>query len=173
MARNSFENLCFFSCYTFSNTFFITTYGSFFIPVIGKVFGTDKNFDKEQQSNLKLLETGNLNDIKGIQGKYIEVLRYCLDNPKKLIVLTITSLISIQIFYSKFGKGFEFFPPIEPDYAEVVIHARGNFSRIEKDKIVNQVEKEVLKNKSIENIYSEAVLLKVIIVMSQRTLLAQ
>ena len=132
----------------------------FFIPVIGKVFGTDKNFDKEQQSNLKLLETGNLNDIKGIQGKYIEVLRYCLDNPKKLIVLTITSLISIQIFYSKFGKGFEFFPPIEPDYAEVVIHARGNFSKIEKDKIVNQVEKEVLKNKSIENIYSRSGLIK-------------
>ncbi len=132
----------------------------FFIPVIGKVFGTDKNFDKEQQSNLKLLETGNLNDIKGIQGKYIEVLRYCLDNPKKLIVLTITSLISIQIFYSKFGKGFEFFPPIEPDYAEVVIHARGNFSAIEKDKIVNQVEKEVLKNKSIENIYSRSGLIK-------------
>ena len=132
----------------------------FFIPVIGKVFGTDKNFDKEQQSNLKLLETGNLNDIKGIQGKYIEVLRYCLDNPKKLIVLTITSLISIQIFYSKFGKGFEFFPPIEPDYAEVVIHARGNFSAIEKDKIVNQVEKEVLKNKSIENIYSRSGLIE-------------
>ena len=85
---------------------FITSYGSFFIPVIGKIFGTDKNFDKDQQSNLKLLETGNLNDIKGIQGKYIEVLRYCLDNPKKLIALTIVSLISIQIFYGKFGKGF-------------------------------------------------------------------
>ena len=35
-------------------------------------------------------------------------------------------------------KVLEFFPPIEPDYAEVVIHARGNFSAIEKDKIVNQ-----------------------------------
>ena len=132
----------------------------FFIPVIGKIFGTDKNFDKEQQNNLKLLETGNLNDIKGIQGKYIEVLRYCLDNPKKLIALTIVSLISIQIFYGKFGKGFEFFPPIEPDYAEVVIHARGNFSAIEKDKIVNQIEKEILKNKNIENIYSRSGMVK-------------
>ena len=68
-----------------------------------------------------------MNNIKGIQGKYIKVLRYCLDNPKKLIALTFVSLISIQVFYGKFGKGFEFFPPIEPDYAEVVIHARGNF----------------------------------------------
>ena len=132
----------------------------FFIPVIGKIFGTDKNFDKDQQNNLKLLETGNLNDIKGIQGKYIEVLRFCLDNPKKLIALTIVSLISIQIFYGKFGKGFEFFPPIEPDYAEVVIHARGNFSALEKDKIVNQIEKEILKNKNIENLYSRSGMVK-------------
>ena len=131
-----------------------------FIPVIGKIFGTDKNFNKDQQNNLKLLETGNLNDIKGIQGKYIEVLRYCLDNPKKLIALTFVSLISIQIFYGKFGKGFEFFPPIEPDYAEVVIHARGNFSAIEKDKIVNQIEKEILKNKNIENLYSRSGMVK-------------
>ena len=132
----------------------------FFIPVIGKIFGTDKNFNKDQQNNLKLLETGNLNDIKGIQGKYIEVLRYCLDNPKKLITLTFALLISIQVFYGKFGKGFEFFPPIEPDYAEVVIHARGNFSAIEKDKIVNQIEKEILKNKNIENLYSRSGMVK-------------
>ena len=132
----------------------------FFIPVIGKIFGTDKNFNKDQQNNLKLLETGNLNNIKGIQGKYIKVLRYCLDNPKKLIALTFVSLISIQIFYGKFGKGFEFFPPIEPDYAEVVIHARGNFSAIEKDKIVNQIEKEILKNKNIENLYSRSGMVK-------------
>ena len=131
-----------------------------FIPVIGKIFGTDKNFNKDQQNNLKLLETRKLNDIKGIQGKYIEVLRYCLDNPKKLIALTFVSLISIQIFYGKFGKGFEFFPPIEPDYAEVVIHARGNFSAIEKDKIVNQIEKEILKNKNIENLYSRSGMVK-------------
>ena len=131
-----------------------------FIPVIGKIFGTDKTLNKKDHSNLKLLETGNLSEIKGLQGKYISLLRYCLDNPKKLIVFTFTFLIFIQIFYGKFGKGFEFFPPIEPDYAEVVIHARGNFSAIEKDKIVNQVENEILKNKYIENIYSRSGIIK-------------
>ena len=57
-------------------------------------------------------------------------------------------------------KALNFFPPIEPDYAEVVIHARGNFSAIEKDKIVNQVENEILKNEYIENIYSRSGLIK-------------
>ena len=42
----------------------------------------------------------------------------------------------------------------------MVIHARGNFSALEKDKIVNQIEKEILKNKNIENIYSRSGMVK-------------
>ena len=61
-----------------------------------------------------------------MQGKYIILMKYCLENPKKLILLTLVFLVFIQLVYSKLGKGFEFFPPIEPDYAEIVIHARGN-----------------------------------------------
>ena len=85
---------------------------------------------------------------------------YTLENPKKLIFLTITILIFIQTAYLKLGKGFEFFPPIEPDYAEIVIHARGNFSALEKDSIVKKIEKEVLKNLSIKNIYSRSGIVK-------------
>ena len=54
-------------------------------------------------------------------------MEYSLENPKKLILLSFTILIMIQTIYIKFGKGFEFFPPIEPDYAEIVIHAREKF----------------------------------------------
>ena len=131
-----------------------------FIPVIGRIFGIDKNKNIQINNNFKLLESGDLSQIKGLQGKYINILKFSLDNPKKLITLSILTLILIQVFYGKFGKGFEFFPPIEPDYAEIVIHARGNFSAIEKDKIVNQIENEVLKNKFIKNIYSRSGLIK-------------
>ena len=54
----------------------------------------------------------------------------------------------------------EYFPPIEPDYAEIVIHARGNFSPIEKDKIVKNVEEEIIKNKFVRNIYSRSGFIK-------------
>ena len=121
-----------------------------FIPVIGRIFGIDKNKNIQINNNFKLLESGDLSQIKGLQGKYINILKFSLDNPKKLITLSILTLILIQVFYGKFGKGFEFFPPIEPDYAEIVIHARGNFSAIEKDKIVNQIENEVLKINSLK-----------------------
>jgi len=127
-----------------------------FIPVIGKIFGNDRPYSKKEMENLNLLENGELKKISGLQGKYIKFMRYSLDNPGKFIFLSIVILILIQVIYARFGKGFEFFPPIEPDYAEIVIHAKGNFSAIEKDKIVSKVESEVLKNKFIKNIYSRS-----------------
>ena len=75
-------------------------------------------------------------------------------HPAKIVLGTLFLLISIQIIYSKLGKGFEFFPPIEPDYAEIVVHARGNLSVYDKDKIIKDIEEITLKNKYISNIYS-------------------
>ena len=131
-----------------------------FIPVVGQIIGNDKEVSQKKIKNLNLLENGDLSKIKGIQGRYLNFMDYTLENPKKLIFLTITVLIFIQTIYLKLGKGFEFFPPIEPDYAEIVIHARGNFSALEKDKIVKKIEKEVLKNQSIKNIYSRSGIVK-------------
>ena len=131
-----------------------------FIPVVGQIIGNDKEVSQKKMKNLNLLENGDLSKIKGIQGRYLNFMDYTLENPKKLIFLTITVLIFIQTIYLKLGKGFEFFPPIEPDYAEIVIHARGNFSALEKDNIVKKIEKEVLKNLSIKNLYSRSGIVK-------------
>ena len=127
-----------------------------FIPTLGSIFGTDKSLSNESKKNLNLLESGDLGNVGGMQGKYIILMKYCLANPKKLILLTLVFLVFIQLVYSKLGKGFEFFPPIEPDYAEIVIHARGNLSPVEKDQIVKDVENEILKNIYIRNIYSRS-----------------
>ena len=127
-----------------------------FIPTIGGLFGNDKPNSMNDVKNLNLLENGDLNKIKGLQGHYIKLIKYSLDNPKKLIMLTLIFLVFVQALYLRFGKGFEFFPPIEPEYAEIVIHARGNFSAIEKDKIVKDVEKKIISNKFIRNIYSRS-----------------
>ena len=108
--------------------------------------------------NLNLLENGDLSKIKGIQGRYLNFMDYTLENPKKLIFLHYSpNFYPNNIF--KIGKGFEFFPPIEPDYAEIVIHARGNFSASEKDNIVKKIERS-FKNSSIKNIYSRSGIVK-------------
>jgi len=131
-----------------------------FIPVIGGLSGSDKPQSFSEEKNLTLLESGDLDKIKGVQGQYIKLIKICLNHPKKLILTTIFFLISIQFLYGKFGKGFEFFPPIEPDYAEVIIHARGNLSPLEKDTIVKKVEQKILENKYIKNMYSRSGFIK-------------
>ena len=115
-----------------------------FIPTIGGIFGFDKTLSKQNIKNLNLLEKGDLNQITGLQAKYIKIIEYSLDNPKKLLLLTLVFLFFIQLLYVRFGKGIEYFPAIEPDYAEIVIHARGNFSPNEKDQIVKKIEKRLL-----------------------------
>ena len=127
-----------------------------FIPVLGSFFGSDKTKTTIERKNLMLLESGNLSDIKGIQKHYMRILNLCLNNPYKVLGFTLFLLLFIQIAYSKIGKGVEFFPPIEPDYAEVVIHARGNLSAQDKDKIVKKVEAIINNDEFIANSYSHS-----------------
>ena len=127
-----------------------------FIPTIGGIFGFDKSLNQQNLKNLTLLESGDLNQIKGLQSKYIKIMRYSLDNPKKLITLTLVFLVFTQFLYMRYGKGVEYFPPIEPDYAEIVVHARGNYSQIEKDEILKKVENTIIENQYIRNLYSRS-----------------
>ena len=127
-----------------------------FIPTIGGIFGFDKSLNQQNLKNLTLLESGDLNQIKGLQAKYIKIIRYSLDNPKKLITLTLVFLVFTQFLYMRYGKGVEYFPPIEPDYAEIVVHARGNYSPIEKDEILKKVENTIIENQYIRNLYSRS-----------------
>ena len=67
-----------------------------FIPTVGGIFGHDTSLSKQNQKNLNLLESGNLREVRGIQSKYIQLIEYSLDNPKKLIILTFSFLSFYQ-----------------------------------------------------------------------------
>ena len=45
-------------------------------------------------------------------------------------------MIAVQTAYGKFGRGVEFFPNVEPDYGQVLVHARGNISLDEKNRLM-------------------------------------
>ena len=48
--------------------------------------------------------------------------------------LAVLLLIVVQVAYGKFGRGVEFFPAVEPDYGQAIIHARGNISLDENER---------------------------------------
>ena len=65
-------------------------------------------------------------------------------------------LIGVPILYGKVGKGVEFFPNVEPDQGVVLVHARGNLSLAEKDRLVRAVEARILPMKELSSVYARS-----------------
>src|SRR3954471_1927444 len=89
-------------------------------------------------------------------GLYMRTVRLALHNPGITLLLALMLLIGVQMSYGKYGRGVEFFPKVEPDYGQVVIHARGNLSLDEKDRFVRTVEDRVLKFPGLKTVYTRA-----------------
>jgi multidrug efflux pump len=90
------------------------------------------------------------------RGLYMGTVRLALRHPGTTLVLAVMLLVGVQMAYGKFGRGVEFFPKVEPDYGQVIIHARGNLSLDEKDRLVRQVEDRVLKFAGLQTVYTRA-----------------
>ena len=60
----------------------------------------------------------------------------------------------VQVGYAKFGNGVEFFPAVEPDYGQVIVHARGNLALDEKNRFLAEAEKRVLEAKGLKTVYT-------------------
>jgi len=87
-------------------------------------------------------------------GPYMRTVRLALRHPGMTLLLALGLLISVQMAYGRYGRGVEFFPKVEPDYGQVIIHARGNLSLSEKDRYVRAVEERVLKFDGLATVYS-------------------
>ncbi|MEO8667274.1 MAG: efflux RND transporter permease subunit, partial [Bauldia sp.] len=87
---------------------------------------------------------------------YIRVVKVAIHHPGAVILLALGLLVGVVYAYSQLGKGVEFFPDVEPDTAVVLVHARGNMSLIEKDRLVRQVEATMLDMNELETIYARS-----------------
>ncbi len=58
---------------------------------------------------------------------YMRLVKRAIARPGTTIMIAIAALVAIQVTYGRFGKGVEFFPDVEPDFGQVVIHAAAIF----------------------------------------------
>lgn len=126
-----------------------------FVPTLGAVFGKAGTVNSKTLKALAAAESGDIRDIGGSTGWYVRFLSFALRHPMKVVFLAVVTLISVQVYYAKNGNGVEFFPEVEPEMALAYIHARGNMSTLEKDELVQAVEREVLKLNDFSSIYSK------------------
>jgi multidrug efflux pump len=126
-----------------------------FVPTLGSLFGSTGNMTSEARRNLAAAETGDLNTVTGLTGKYIRFLQKSLQRPWLNVAGVTVVLVSIYIAFGMFGRGVELFPDVEPEFANLDIRARGDLSTAEKDVLVRQVEAYVLDLDEVESVYSK------------------
>ncbi|HHZ07952.1 MAG TPA: efflux RND transporter permease subunit [Rhizobiales bacterium] len=87
-------------------------------------------------------------------GWYMAVVKKAVRFPKTVLLLTVGLLVGVQVAYSNYGAGVEFFPSVEPDYGLLYVHARGNLSLAEMDAATRQAEEKLLGWPGIKSVYT-------------------
>jgi multidrug efflux pump len=115
-----------------------------FVPTLGALFGKPGAVDRRMVDQMAAMETGDIREIRGFTGIYIRLLGAALRHPAKIVFLAVATLVAAWVLYANFGRGFEFFPKVEPDRAVMKVFARGNLSVDEKSALVGEVEQRIL-----------------------------
>ncbi|OOZ41477.1 MFS transporter [Solemya pervernicosa gill symbiont] len=116
-----------------------------FIPVLGGVT-TPHNEERQIRKNPE----GRMTQI------YAELLAKLLRHPGKVLLVALMAMIGSYTAYGTHGHGVEFFPDVEPEFAQVHIRARGDLSIHEKDALVREVESRILDMKSLKSVYARS-----------------
>ncbi|MHA1572822.1 MAG: efflux RND transporter permease subunit, partial [Alphaproteobacteria bacterium] len=77
--------------------------------------------------------------------------------PARTFGVAMLFIVGVFVTYGMLGKGVEFFPKSEPDFAQVQIRARGDLSVSEKDAIVRQVEARIHGLAGIRTVYTRTI----------------
>ena len=112
----------------------------FFTPTLGALLGRASPVPHDERAKER--------------GLYMRTVKAVLHHPGTTLAATLLLLFAVVGAYGMFGHGVEFFPDVEPDYGQVIVHGRGNLSLDEKDTAVRQVEKTVLKTPGLQTVYT-------------------
>ncbi|MET4001213.1 efflux RND transporter permease subunit [Marinobacterium sp. MBR-109] len=114
-----------------------------FLPVMGQASGGGRL--PPQKSHSSRLGRG-----------YRRTLSFLLARPGQTLLAMLLAMLLIYAFYGRFNHGVEFFPDVEPESAQVLIHARGDLSVYERDTLVKGVEQRLLGMSEVEVLYARS-----------------
>jgi multidrug efflux pump len=126
-----------------------------FVPTLGSIFGRTGANTEEARHNLAAAETGDLDEVTGLTGTYIQFLKRTLHRPWLNVAAVSGLLVVVYLAFFMFGKGIEYFPEVEQPFGLVDIRARGDLSTTERDQLVRQVEERVLGMPEIKFLYAK------------------
>jgi multidrug efflux pump len=127
-----------------------------FVPVLGSIFGKATATDPETMRRLNASEGGDLRDLGGLTGAYVRLLDKVLHRPALTAMAAVLIAVGAYWAYGAFGRGVEFFPSVEPERAQLHVHARGDHSIRERDALVQEVEARVVGLDGIRQVYARS-----------------
>ncbi|ASM74840.1 MULTISPECIES: efflux RND transporter permease subunit [Roseobacteraceae] len=127
-----------------------------FIPVVGGIIGKKPPQSAKAKQALQAAESGDPRDLGGFAGGYVRVLQFAILRPWATLIMAVSFLLAGFSAYGQFGNGISFFPSVEPDFAQVQVRARDNFSIYEKDALVREVEERLYKYSEIASVYARS-----------------
>jgi len=129
-----------------------------FVPNLGALIGRAENTDPAKMKVLSAAEGGDLRQLGGFLGWYVRLLDRLVRRPGTVAAMAVVVAVAAYTAYGAFGRGVEFFPEVEPQQAQLHVHARGDFSIRERDALVREVENRILGVDGIEQIYTRTAL---------------
>lgn len=128
------------------------------IPVAGGLIGKRQPQSAKAKAALHAAENGDPRDMGGFTGAYVRLLAWAIVRPATTLLLAVALLLGGFGMYGQFGKGISFFPSVEPDFMQVQVRARDNFSIFERDALVRAVEERLLGYDEIASIYARSMM---------------
>ncbi|MGB0343686.1 MAG: efflux RND transporter permease subunit [Parvibaculales bacterium] len=127
-----------------------------FLPVIGGLFGKSEQEGDELLSSLSGEKRINVRDMKGMTGRYLRLLKMCMNWPLTTIATAVALLTTVVILFGEYNNGVEFSGSIEPHQVNVLVKGRGNLSVEEADFATKLVESIILDIPGVDNAFSQA-----------------
>ncbi|MEA2120400.1 efflux RND transporter permease subunit [Halovibrio sp. HP20-50] len=87
---------------------------------------------------------------------YRHLLARLLMHPAWVLLVTVLLMALLYTGYARFNHGVDFFPNVEPDSAQVLVRARGDFSVQETDAIVQRVEAKLSGMSEVRALYARS-----------------
>jgi multidrug efflux pump len=127
-------------------------YALVFGPTLGSLFGKAGARDANATTTLKQLENGDPTQLRNITGSYARLLVFATRHAPLTVLLTVTLLVVAFVLYGKFGQGMIFLHQAEPMYAQVLVKSRGNLTANESNRLVREVEQQILPIAGIKSV---------------------
>ena len=125
-----------------------------FLPTLGSLIGKPGEADASTMEHIAGDRHFEPRALTGATGWYVRMLDHAIRRPWLIAAATLAILLGVWTLFIIDNEGQILFPDGEPNSAQLLVHARGNLSINEMDRLVRDVESRLSGVPGIENQYT-------------------